>query len=93
MSWLLRVASQNGSSPGFKVLLDGVLVDQIAVPNTRGWQNWQTVSGAVIYLDQGPHTLRLEARSGGANINWFEFVETNGQADILPDEAPPITNQ
>ena len=87
----LRVASQYGSSPGFKVLLDDVFVDQVAVPNTGGWQNWQTVSGAVIYFDQGPHTLRLEARSGGANINWFEFVVTDEQADTLPDVAPPLS--
>jgi hypothetical protein len=87
----LRVASQSGSSPGFRVSLDDVLVDQIAVPNTGGWQNWQTVSGAVIYLDQGSYTLRLEARSGGANINWIEFIETDEQADSLPVVAPPIT--
>jgi hypothetical protein len=73
------------------VSLDDVLVDQIAVPNTGGWQNWQTVSGAVIYLDQGSYTLRLEARSGGANINWIEFIETDEQADSLPVVAPPIT--
>jgi len=87
----LRVASQSGSSPGFRVSLDEVLVDQIAVPNTGGWQNWQTVSGAVVSLDQGSYTLRLEARSGGVNINWIEFIETDEQADTLPEVAPPIT--
>ena len=40
----LRVASQYGSSLASKVLLDDVFVDQVAVPNTGGWQNWQTVS-------------------------------------------------
>ena len=87
----LRAASQGGSSPGFKVLLDGVWIDQIAVPNTAAWQNWQTVTGRVIYLDQGQHTLRLEAASGGANLNWIEFVETNAQADPLPEAVPSIT--
>jgi hypothetical protein len=87
----LRAASDEGSSPGFKVLLDGVWIDQIAVPNTAAWQNWQTVTGRVIYLDQGQHTLRLEAASGGANLNWIEFVETNAQADPLPEAVPSIT--
>jgi len=87
----LRIASQGGSSPGFKVLLDSVLVDQIAVPNTGAWQNWEIASGKVIYLDQGLHTLRLEARSGGANINWIELIATSGQADPLPEVTPKIT--
>ena len=87
----IRAASQGGSSPGFKVLLDGVWIDQIAVPNTGAWQSWQTITGRVIYLDQGLHTLRLEARSGGANINWIEFVETNESASTLPEVMPPIT--
>jgi hypothetical protein len=87
----IRAASQGGSSPGFKVLLDGVWIDQIAVPNTAAWQNWQTVTGRVIYLDQGQHTLRLEAASGGANLNWIEFVESNAQADPLPEAVPSIT--
>jgi hypothetical protein len=87
----IRAASQGGSSPGFKVLLDGVWIDQIAVPNTAAWQNWQTITGRVIYLDQGQHTLRLEAASGGANLNWIEFVESNAQADPLPEAVPSIT--
>ena len=87
----IRAASQGGSSPGFKVLLDGVWIDQIAVPNTAAWQSWQTITGRVIYLDQGQHTLRLEAASGGANLNWIEFVETNAQADPLPEAVPSIT--
>ncbi|MDG2017974.1 MAG: cellulase family glycosylhydrolase [Porticoccaceae bacterium] len=86
-----RVASQSGSSPGFKILLDGTWIDQIAVTNTGAWQNWETISGRVIYLDQGLHTLRLEARSGGVNLNWIELVATNAQADPLPEAAPPIT--
>ena len=87
----IRAASQGGSSPGFKVLLDGVWIDQIAVPDTAAWQSWQTITGRVIYLDQGQHTLRLEAASGGANLNWIEFVETNAQADPLPEAVPSIT--
>ena len=87
----LRAASQGGSSPGFKVLLDGVWVDQLAVSNTGAWQSWQTITGRVIYLDQGQHTLRLEAASGGANLNWIEWVETNAQADPLPESVPSIT--
>jgi hypothetical protein len=87
----LRAASQGGSTPGFKVFLDGVWVDQIAVTNTGAWQNWQTISGRVIYLDEGQHTLRLEARSGGANLNWIELVATNAQADTLPQADPAIT--
>ncbi|MGB2105638.1 MAG: carbohydrate-binding protein [Porticoccaceae bacterium] len=70
----LRVA-KNGSSSVFKVLLNGEMVDQIAVPNTGDWQNWQTVSGEAIHIDQGSNTLRIEAVDAGANINWMEFID------------------
>ena len=35
-----RVASDGGSSPGFKILLDGIRVDQFEITDTGGWQNW-----------------------------------------------------
>ncbi len=47
----------------------------INVPNTGGWQNWQTVT-APIPLSPGQHTLRIVFDSAAANgfvgnFNWF----------------------
>lgn len=81
-----RVASQGGSSPGIKIKINSTWVDAVEIPNTGGWQNWQTVEGRVVTLDAGNLTLRVEAVSGGANINWFSFNSTETAADDPPQE-------
>ncbi|MDX1473920.1 MAG: carbohydrate-binding protein, partial [Reinekea sp.] len=68
-----RVASSGGSD-GFELLLDGVVIDTQTIPDTAGWQNWQTVSGTVS-LTEGLHTLRVNVIGGGWNFNWMEFKE------------------
>jgi endoglucanase len=42
-----------------------------AVPNTGGWQAWQTLSHTVT-LSAGAQRLALSAPQGGWNVNWFE---------------------
>jgi hypothetical protein len=86
-----RVASSGGSSPGFKILLNGTWIDQIVMPNTGGWQNWQTVQGRVVSLDAGQQTLRVEVESSGMNFNWLQLVASDEEADALPVVIPPIT--
>jgi glucan 1,3-beta-glucosidase len=66
-----RLASANGSS-GFEVWVDGVRVlDALPVPNTGGWQNWLTLSGAPFTLTAGEHTLRLRSVGKEWNLNWL----------------------
>jgi len=45
----------------------------VTVPNTGGWQNWQTVSASV-YLNAGQQDLTLFAKVGGWNINWWQLT-------------------
>jgi hypothetical protein len=47
----------------------------VKVPNTKGWQNWQSIS-AIVTLVQGAQTLRISATGSGANINWIDFSST-----------------
>ncbi len=88
-----RVASQGGSSPGFKILLDGTWIDQLVIPSTGDWQNWQTVEGRVVNFDAGQYTLRVEAESGAVNFNWLQLAATDAQADASPVAIAPITAQ
>ncbi|UUZ51706.1 carbohydrate-binding protein [Massilia sp. B-10] len=44
----------------------------VAVPNTGGWQNWQTVTASV-YLSAGQQDLTIFAKVGGWNINWWQL--------------------
>lgn len=45
----------------------------VVLPNTNGWQNWQTLSSRV-YLNAGSQTISIYVRSGGFNINWFALT-------------------
>lgn len=78
-----RVASQSGSSPGFRVFVGDGYSDIFSVPATGGWQSWQTQQGRVVALDASDYTIRFEAASAGMNINWFSLTPTNEPADEL----------
>jgi hypothetical protein len=69
----------------------GYLIGSIAIPNTGGWQAWQTVTGTVAGVT-GIHDLYVVARgsSGIGNMNWFQF---NGAAGNQAPLLPAITNQ
>lgn len=54
------------------------------VPDTDGWQRWQTVN-AVVKLTAGNQTLRVYAGGGGFNLNWMEFQRANDFADVNND--------
>ena len=85
-----RVASQGGSTPGLNVKINSVWVDAVEIPNTGGWQSWQSVQGRIVTLEAGNQTLRVEAASGGTNINWFSFIPTETAADAPPEETVTV---
>jgi subtilisin family serine protease len=74
-----RVASQ-GSGGSFHVEIDGAnATDALVVPNTGGWQTWQTVTLAGIPINAGTHVLRVVFDSNGASGsvgNFSAFVWT-----------------
>jgi hypothetical protein len=67
-----RVASQLATG-AFQLKAGAAVLATVAVPNTGGWQNWQTVTVPVT-LAQGVQTLRIAATGAGLNINWMNFV-------------------
>jgi hypothetical protein len=73
-----RVAAL-GAGATFHVEVDGVdKSGPVAVPDTGGWQSWQTVTTPAISLTAGTHVIRVAfdtvSASGGANYNWFRFT-------------------
>ncbi len=69
-----RVASP-GTGNTLRVELDGVNISgSLTVPNTGGWQLYQTVSATTPSLATGPHILRVYEETGGFNINYVNFV-------------------
>lgn len=79
-----RVAS-NASTGQIQLRSGTTTLATTAVPNTGGWQNWQTVTDYVT-LSAGQQTLRLYASGHDFNINWVQFAPDN--ADRIPPTAP-----
>ncbi|SEJ31056.1 Por secretion system C-terminal sorting domain-containing protein [Dyadobacter sp. SG02] len=63
----------------------GAVLGQVNIPQTGGWQNWVTVS-TTVPLPAGSQVIRLFARSGAFNFNWFSFVSAGARitGTILP---------
>lgn len=70
----IRVAAP-GTGGQLRVRLNGTVLGTISIPNTGGYQNWQTVSLPFVPIqgDIGSQALRLEVLSDGFNINWVEL--------------------
>ena len=84
----LRVASTVGSQ--FQVRNSGgTVLANVVVPNTGGWQNWQTVT-ANVTLAAGVQTIRVHSVTGGWNINWFEI---GAPGTTPPPTTPPVTTR
>jgi len=72
----IRVANI-GTGGAFHVEVDGVNVTgAIALPDTGGWQTWQTLTTAGVAFTAGSHVLRLSMDSAGTsggvgNFNWL----------------------
>jgi hypothetical protein len=73
-----------GTGGVFRVEVDGVdKTGAMSVPNTGGWQTWQTVTKSGISLTAGTHVVRLRmvtaGTSGGVgNYNWLSFTTASG---------------
>lgn len=95
-----RVASPNtGGQISIDINAGAVVLGTVAVPNTGGWQNWQTVSHTV-NLNAGTYNFGIFAAAGGWNINWWrirsggtgarissEQVEKQQQIYVFPNPA------
>jgi RHS repeat-associated protein len=73
-----RVAS-SGKGGTFDLKVDGILATaKLSIPDTGGWNVFQTVSVDSIHLPAGRHKLTLEATEIGnvaeGNFNWMAFT-------------------
>ncbi|WP_315070065.1 discoidin domain-containing protein [uncultured Clostridium sp.] len=62
----------------------------LEIPNTGGWQNWQTISTSVT-LNAGTQTLRVVGATNGWNFNWMNFTLLNPTSD--PDSKNLALNK
>lgn len=81
-----RVATPNAGKT-FHVELNGQNISgTISVPNTGGWQTWQTISASTSALTTGIKTLRIVMDGSDFNINFLDFNFNGGVS------APVVTS-
>lgn len=69
----LRLAAE-GDGKLMHIEVDGQNVSgPVKIPNTGGWQIWQTITVNNIILTQGEHVIRLAFDSDYFNLNYIEF--------------------
>ncbi len=68
-----RVAStKNSAVLALKNITTGATIDSVPIPNTGGWQAWTTVEREIA-LEAGEHKFKLDATTGGFNVNWVRI--------------------
>jgi hypothetical protein len=80
----VRVATPTAGAQ-FRFVIDGVAGPVINVPDTGGWQTWQTVDAGTFQFNPGTyHTVRIEQLTGGQNINWWKAASTStGKPQVI----------
>ncbi len=75
-----RVAS-NDVGGKIQIELNGEVVNNsVLVPNTGGWQTWESIFVNIDGFQKGTNQIKIHARTGGFNFNYFQsegYVNVN----------------
>ncbi|MFB9058203.1 carbohydrate-binding protein [Mariniflexile ostreae] len=84
-----RVASAVGAGALSADLNAGTLVlGQVNIPNTGGWQNWTTISHTVNVI-AGNYSFGIYASTGGWNVNWIKITHLSS---LKPNNTLLVNN-
>lgn len=73
---MLRVACNGDARTVSMTMYDKAFASSIAIPNTAGWQTWQTVTIKDLQMTAGEHVLRLTiGTTDYINLNYMSFEE------------------
>ncbi len=94
ISFRVSSSSSSSSSKSISVSLGGSNLGSIDIPNTGGWQNWQTVRLNNISIHGGSNkVLRLNINGGSFNINHVTFASSSNNNTNYTIRARGITGQ
>ncbi len=82
----VRVATPNNAGSLHVEMNGSNVTGSIAVPNTAGWQSWQTVSKTV-NLSAGQQVMRVVIEQGGFNLNKLTFTSQAGNTGIISGQV------
>ncbi|WP_445457619.1 beta-1,3-glucanase family protein [Flavobacterium sp. HNIBRBA15423] len=72
-----RVASAvNGAVISSDLNAGAIVLGNVNIPNTGGWQNWQTVSQTVS-VNAGTYNFGIFIQNSGVNLNWIRITKVN----------------
>ncbi|MEO7976742.1 glycosyl hydrolase family 18 protein [Flavobacterium sp.] len=81
-----RVASAvSGAKLSSDLNAGTIQLGAVNVPNTGGWQNWQTVSQTV-NVNAGTYNFGIYIQNSGVNLNWFRITKS---ASALTAKSAP----
>ncbi|OMQ10413.1 RICIN domain-containing protein [[Flexibacter] sp. ATCC 35103] len=87
-----RVASAvNGAKISADLNEATIQFGRVNIPNTGGWQKWQTVSQTV-NVNAGTYNFGISIRNSGVNINWIRITKAETGA-IVPENSWDIANE
>jgi formylglycine-generating enzyme required for sulfatase activity len=69
-----RVAAPRNTK-GFAILVNGKELAVETVTNTGGYNEWQTQTGATIYLEKGKNKLSLQSLDKNWKLNWINLKQ------------------
>ena len=79
-----RVSTPNDNS-ALSVTQDGLdLTGRVWLPNTGGYQNWQTATVTGVRLREGTQVLRVNILTGGFNFNRVDVTESGPVGEQTP---------
>ncbi|MBO9703470.1 MAG: carbohydrate-binding protein [Sporocytophaga sp.] len=71
----LRLAADGDGKQMHIEIDDSDVTGPIDIPNTGGWQSWETISINDLNLKKGEHVMRLVFDSDYFNLNYIEFTD------------------
>jgi hypothetical protein len=86
-----RIATTQNNTQ-FQVKLGATVLGAINIPNTGGWDVWQTVALTNIPLTAGLKTIRIQLNSNETcNFNWTDWTLTGANTAPTANAGPPQT--
>jgi formylglycine-generating enzyme required for sulfatase activity len=67
-----RVAAPRDTK-GFAILLNDKKLAAEQITKTGGYNEWQTQTGAKVYLNKGKHKLTIQSLDNNWKLNWIDF--------------------
>jgi hypothetical protein len=68
-----------------------IILGNVDIPNTGGWQNWQTITQTV-NVNSGTYNFGIYIQTSAVNINWIRITRI-GAAAITAESSSIITDE